>query len=115
MADLASLPAATLKLLDEMSAVLVGGEEPRLVPSLLRHFADDPSWLALIWTTLQSAATSLGAQRSGVALEAHELARRLPHPVSQLDDPALRETAARFVVAMSAMLVAGEGLRAALG
>lgn len=115
MANPTSLPPATQALLDEMSATLVGGEEPRLVPSLLRHFADDAPLLALLWTALRPAASVLESQRVAVAAEARDLAARLPSPVSRLDDPALRATAERFVVAMSAMLVAGEGIRAALG
>lgn len=115
MADPAALPPATLALLDEMSAALVGGEEPRLVPSLLRHFADDTPLLALLWTVLRPAASVLESQRLAVAATARDLAGCLPFAVSRLADPALRETAERFAVAMSAMLVAGEGIRAALG
>ena len=37
MAHLGTLPAATVELLSEMSVALVGGEQPVLVPSLLRH------------------------------------------------------------------------------
>jgi hypothetical protein len=116
MADLTTVPPATLALLDDMSATLVGGEEPRLVPSLLRHFASDAPLLALLWTSLRPAAeSSLGAQRLAAAADARDLAGRLPHRVSKIDDSALRETAEQFVVAMSAMLVAGEGIRTALG
>src|SRR5262249_6382876 len=115
MADLSALPPATLALLDEMSAALVGQEEPRLVPSLLRHFAADPPLLALLWTALQPAAADLEGQGLAVAAEAQTPAGRLPYPVSRLDDPALRVTVSRFAVAMSAMLIAGEGFRAALG
>ena len=114
MADLTALPPATLALLDEMSAALVGGEEPRLVPSLLRHFADDAPLLALLWTTLQPAEAALETRRLAAAAEARDLAGRLPFPVARLEHPALRETAGRFVVAMSAMLAAGEGIRAVL-
>jgi len=116
MADLMTLPPATLALLDEMSATLVGGDEPRLVPSLLRHFAGDAPLLALLWTSLRPVAeTSLGARRLAVAADARDLAGRLPHRVSKIEDPALRLTAERFVVAMSGMLVAGEGIRASVG
>jgi hypothetical protein len=115
MAELATLPATTVELLDEMSAALVGGEQPRLVPSLLRHFADDPALLALFWTALRPAAgAELAAARGAVATEARALAAELPRPVRQLEEGTLCETARRFVVAMSALLVAGEALRVAI-
>lgn len=115
LADMSALPASTLALLDEMSAALVGDDEPRLVPSLLRHFAGDPALLALLWTALRPAAGALTARRAAVAAEARALAGRLPHPVSPVTDPVLRATAAQFAAAMSAMLVTGEAIRAALG
>ena len=115
MAQLTTLPATTVELLDEMSAALVGGEQPRLVPSLLRHFADDPALLALFWTALRPAAgAELAAARGAVATEARALVAKLPWPVRPLEDRTLRKTAGRFVVAMSALLVAGEALRIAI-
>lgn len=115
MAQLTTLPPTTLKLLDEMSAALVGGEQPRLVPSLLRHFADDPPLLALFWTALRPAAEAeLAATRAAVATEARGLAAELPQPVRPLEERTLCETARRFAVAMSALLFAGEALRVAI-
>jgi hypothetical protein len=114
LADLSALPPATLALLEEMSAALVGGEEPRLVPSLLRHFADDAPLLALLWTAVRPWAAALEAQRLAVAAEARRIAGSLPYPVSRVEDPVLRGTARRFAVAMSTMLIAGESFRVAL-
>lgn len=114
MTDLATLPPPTLALLDEMSATLVGDAEPRLVPSLLRHFAGDAPLLAFLWTALKPEAADLEVRRAAVAAEARDLAGRLPFPVFPFAHQALRETTGRFAAAMSAMLVAGEGIRAAL-
>ena len=115
MAQLTTLPEATATLLDEMSATLVGGEHPRLVPSLLRHFADDPSLLALLWMALRPAAgAELAAARDAVATEARAFAAKLPRPVAPLEERNLRETARRFAVAMSTLLVTGEAFRAAI-
>ena len=62
LADLRALPAATRALLDEFSEPLVGGEEPRLVPSLLRHFAHEPALLELLWTAIRQAVGGVGAE-----------------------------------------------------
>jgi len=111
-----ALPAAARRLLREMSAALVGGEPPILVPSLLRHFATDPPLLALLWTALRPAAGSdLGARRDALALSARGLAGALPHPVAPLERSADRGLAGRFAVAMSTLLVTGEAIRLALG
>jgi hypothetical protein len=114
MAQLDTLPTSTLELLSEMTVALVGGEQPVLVPSLLRHFATDPALLALIWTALRPAAAELAARRTAVAARARELASSLPQPVEPLEKRSDRETATRFAVAMSTLLVTGEAVRAAI-
>lgn len=115
IAQLDTLPAATVELLREMSAALVGDEQPVLVPSLLRHFATDPPLLALLWTALRTAAgETLAARSDAVAAKARELAAGFPQSVAPLERQSDREIAARFVVAMSTLLVTGEVVRAAI-
>jgi hypothetical protein len=114
MAPLNTIPATTIDLLSEMSAALVGTEQPTLVPSLLRHFATDPPLLELLWTALRPATVALAACRDAVGAKARELAAGLPHPVTPLERPSDREIAARFVVATSTLLVTGEAVRGAI-
>jgi hypothetical protein len=114
MPQLDTLPAATIELLNEMSAELVGAEQPVLVPSLLRHFATDPPLLALLWTALRPATAALPACRDAVAAKARTLAAGLPQPVAPLETQSDRELAARFVVAMSTLIVTGEAFRTAI-
>jgi hypothetical protein len=114
MAQLDTLPRATVELLSEMSAELVGAEQPVLVPSLLRHFASDPPLLALLWTALRPATAALAACADAVAAKARGLAAGLTQPVAPLESRSDREIAARFVVAMSTLLVTGEAFRAAI-
>ena len=114
MARLDTLPASTLELLGEMSVALVGGKQPVLVPSLLRHFATDPALLALIWTTLHPATAQLAARGDAVAARARVLAAGLPNPVEPFERRSDREIAAQFVVAMSTLLATGEAIRTAI-
>lgn len=117
MADIRRLPPEAAALLEEMSLPLTGAEEPRIVPSLLRHFAHNPCLLALLWTALRPALAGAGVSERADALAHHAnmLTRsRLPYPVPALTDEALRAVTRRFVGAMSHMLVAGEMLRHAL-
>lgn len=116
MADLRSLPPSAAALLDEMSLAVVGAAEPRIVPSLLRHFAHNPCLLALLWTAVRPAvsAGALSARAQAVAVRARALAGELPHPVTPLADEETRAVARRFADAMSTLLVLGEMLRSAL-
>lgn len=112
MADLAALDRPTRELLEELSRPLVGGGPPVLVPSLLRHFAEPPL-LALVREALGPAAGGRSARRAAVSETARGLAAALPHPVAPLAEGAGRDVAARFAGTISALLVAGETLRAA--
>jgi hypothetical protein len=114
MASLESLPPETAALLDEMSARIVGGGEPRIVPSLLRHFADDPRLLELLWTVLEPATADADARAAGLVRRARDLAQGLPCPVAELADEPPRAMVASFPGAMARMLVLGELLSAAL-
>jgi hypothetical protein len=116
MIDLASVPPAAAALLDEMSLALVGDADPRIVPSLLRHFAHDSCLLALLWTAARPAVARGGvsARAGAVARRARALARGLPYPVAPLAEEEVRTITRRFTGAMSIMLVLGEVLRAAL-
>jgi hypothetical protein len=113
LADLREVAPATRALLDEMSEPLAGAEEPRLVPSLLRHFAHDPALLALLWTAISPAAPGVAARAAGLRERAAAEAHELPFPAPELDG-ATRASCERFSHAMAAMLVAGELLRASL-
>ena len=114
MVALERLPASTRALLDETAALLVGTEKPVLVPSLLRHFAHDTRVLAAVRDTLRAQADELGSRGRAVAAQARRLAAGLPAGIEPLDDEDLRHVASRFVVATSALLVAGETISSAL-
>jgi hypothetical protein len=115
MARLDALPGAIGDLLDAMSRALVGDDEPRLVPSLLRHFADDAPLLALFWTVLRPAIEEeLPARREALSVEGRSLAASLPNPVPALEDRGVRDVVGRFAPAIPALLFTGEALRAAL-
>jgi hypothetical protein len=107
-----SLPAAAL--LDEMSLHVVGGDEPRLIPSLLRHFAADPCALALVWTALRPSADEIACRGADLARRARSLVSALPHRVTALHDDGDRAAARRFMDATARMLVVGEALSAAV-
>jgi hypothetical protein len=114
MADLASLPAPVVAVLDEMGGALLGAQEPRIVPSLLRHFARDACLPALLWTALRPAAHEIPARSEIVSESARARAAELPYSITAVDDEAARALARRFAGATSRMLVAGGTLRAAL-
>lgn len=115
MASLEELEPPAAALLGEISLHTVGGDEPRIVPSLLRHFAGNACLLALVWTALRPAAAETARRATAVARRARELAPALPYPVTALDDEEARAVAARFADAMTRMLVLGEMMYAALG
>ena len=114
MASLEHLTPAAAALLDEMSLHALGGDEPRLVPSLLRHFAGNPCLLALVWAVLRLPTAEATHRAERVARRARELARALPYPVAALDDAAERAVVVKFSDAMARMLGLGEMLSAAL-
>jgi hypothetical protein len=114
MADLASLPAPVRTRLDELGVALLGAEEPRIVPSLLRHFAQDLRLLERLGTALRPAVAEIPMRAERVMDSARALAAGLPYPVAAVTDEAARTLARRFSGAMSRMLVAGEILRTAV-
>jgi hypothetical protein len=115
MAPLDALTPRAAALLDGISLSVVGGEEPRLVPSLFRHFAGDERQLTLVWSALEPAVAAAHERAARVADRGRVLAAGLPHPAPALRDEAGREVARRFSEATSRMLVFGELLAAALG
>jgi hypothetical protein len=114
MVALERLPASTRALLDETAALLVGTEQPVLVPSLLRHFAHDARVLAAVRETLRVQAGELASRGRAVAAQARRRAAGLPVGIEPLADEELRQVASRFVAATSSLLVAGETIRSAL-
>ena len=114
MASLEHLTPPAAALLDEMSLHALGGDEPRIVPSLLRHFAGNACLLALLWTVLRPATAEAARRAARIARRARELARALPYPVAALDDDRERASVGKFSDAMACMLVLGEMLSAAL-
>jgi hypothetical protein len=112
MAALEALQPATAALLDEMSRAIVGRSEPRLVPSLLRHFAGDARLLALLWAALRPAVREVGPAAETIEGRARELAVDLPYRVAPVAEA--RGTVREFAGAMARMLVVGELLSAAL-
>jgi hypothetical protein len=114
MASLEYIAPPVAALLDQISLHTMGAEEPRLVPSLLRHFAGEPCVLALVWTALRPATAEVARRGEDVAIRARAVAHALPHPVPALQDEGDRAVAARFSQATARMLVFGEVLSAAL-
>jgi hypothetical protein len=114
--EMATFSAPTRALLDEMSVPFAGGEEPVLIPSLLRALGTSPVLLALLWTALRPAVTSDGFRPTAdrLATRARELARTLPYRVTRVDDPGARRILTRFLPAIPAMLVGGALIEAAL-
>jgi hypothetical protein len=110
MADLDRLPPEATAILLEMSVAITGPEEPTLVPSLPRHFADPPCLLALLWAALRPAlASGAGdAPAHTLAERARALAARLPYGVRPIEDPRARIVLGRFVGAVSKMLFVGD-------
>lgn len=117
MADLATLPASTVALLEQMSAPIAGDERPVLVPSLYRTFAHDEELLTALDVALRPMIESPGFRPAVTALAARgrELARSLPHPVTPLDDPATRTVIERFLRAIPAMILVGALIGEATG
>jgi hypothetical protein len=116
MADLATLPAATVALLEEMSAAVAGAERPLLVPSLFRTFAHDHALLEALWQELRPVleGPEFAGAVAGVAARGRVLAQSLPYPVRPLADPAIRDVITRFLRAIPSMLLTGQLLGTAL-
>ena len=116
-ADLASLPPAKLALLHEMSAPIVGRQEPILIPSLFRCFAHDEQVLRAIALSLGPLVADDGFARAvdAVSQRARDIARQLPFPVERARDGATCEITARFLTALPAMIVTTALLRGILG
>ena len=116
MADLATLAPQTRALLDEMSRPIVAPGEAVLVPSLLRHFSDNPCFLGLLWTAIAPVAASGAIARAADAVitMSTDEARRLPHPVERIDDPETRDILERFRFTIARMIVVSQLMRAAV-
>ena len=116
-ADLASLPHATLELLREMSAPIVGHQQPILVPSLFRYFAHDEHLLRAIALSLRPlvAGDDFPGAVTTVSQHARGVARLLPYPVERAHDGDTRKITARFLTALPSMIVTTALLRVILG
>jgi hypothetical protein len=110
MADLDRLPPEATAILMEMTLAITGPEQPTLVPSLPRHFADPPCLLALLWAALRPALASGAADAPAhtLAERARALACRLPYGVRPIEDRRARLVLGRFIGAVSKMLVVGD-------
>ena len=82
MADLGSLDAPTLALLEEMTGAVAARGETTLIPGLFRHLAQYPGLLALAWTALRPSVEgrALARTANAVARQATGLAVALPPP-----------------------------------
>jgi hypothetical protein len=114
MAPLTGLAPETAALLDEMSLRTVGGDEPRILPSLLRHFAHDHRLLVLLWSVIEPATAESSRRAAVIGSRARELAQGLPRRVTPLEEGPDRTIVAQFTGAIPRMLVLGELLSAAL-
>lgn len=117
VADLASLPPATLALLREMSAPIVGQQQPILIPSLFRCFAHDEKLLRAIARGLGPLVAGKGFPRAvaAVSQDARGIASLLPYAVDRANDAGTREIGASFLTALPAMIVTTTLLRVILG
>ncbi len=116
MADLAVLPRSTIALLEEMSAPIAGAERPIVIPSLFRHFAHDERLLADIWTAIrpQVATPDFANATSAIRVEARAIASSLPYRIARVENENTRRIVERFIATISAMIVAGGLLEAAI-
>jgi hypothetical protein len=116
MAELATLPPETIRLLEAMSRPVTGGGEPVVIPSLFRYFARDQRVLAALWASLRPAledaafAESVEAVRAGAAA----VARRLPFRVRRLEGASERELVEGFLVTIPSMIVVTGLIRSSL-
>lgn len=112
MADLSSLDAPTLALLEEMTGAVAARGETTLIPGLFRHLAQYPGLLALAWTALRPSVEgrALARTANAVARQATGLAVALPHPVEATRDPETRSVLRRFTETIPRMIVVGGAL-----
>jgi hypothetical protein len=115
MASPEDLTQPVEELLDEMSLQVVGDGEPRIVPSLLRHFAGNGCLLALLWTVLRPALPASAPRATGIARSARAAAHSLPHQVEAIECESERAVLVAFSDAIARTLLVGEMLSAALG
>lgn len=115
MADLDALPDEERGLLLRISEMILPSRGPVLVPSLLRHFAR-PGLLRPLWRSLQPAIE--GGFIASAAASLRGQAASVPIPAGIRIDPPVHagiiETAERFVIATSTMVVTGAMLERAL-
>lgn len=106
--EIDALPAADRTLLLKMSQAVLPVEEPILVPSLLRHFAL-PGLHDRLWPALRPAIASGFVAAAAEDLRGQAAAAPIParRSMTPIDDPLLRQTAGRFLIATSTMVVAG--------
>jgi hypothetical protein len=116
MADLGSLDAPTLALLEEMTGAVAARGETALIPGLFRHLAEYPGLLALAWTALRPSVEgrALARAANAVARQATGLAVALPHPVEATRDPETRSVLRRFTETIPRMIVVGAALSGTL-
>ena len=116
MADLGSLDAPTLALLEEMTGAVTARGETTLIPGLFRHLAQYPVLLALAWTALRPSVEgrALARTANAVARQATGLAVALPHPVEATRDPETRSVLRRFTETIPRMIVVGVALSGTL-
>ena len=116
MADLSRLPAPVRDMLEYMSRPLMAGStRSLLVPSLLRHFGEQPAVLGLMWVAiLPMFGPPFGEAVRDTAERARALAIKLPHPVHRSSDTTTRAALTHFSGAVSTMIVAGALLKATL-
>ena len=109
MADLATLSSGTARLLDRMSAAIVGSETPVLIPSLFRCFAQSEQVLELVWRSIAPVVRGPGFATAVDSILEHARASSgaMPFRVAALDDGETREIVARFCNAIPRMIVGG--------
>lgn len=109
MADLAMLSPGTARLLDRISAAIVGGELPILIPSLLRCFAQSEQVLELVWRSIAPAVRSpeFATVVDSILEHARASSGAVPFRVVAVDDLGTLEILARFCNAIPRMIVAG--------
>jgi hypothetical protein len=117
MADLATLPASTLALLDEMSAPVAGSERPIVIPSLFRYFAHDERLLCALWDSIRPTveSTAFPARIAALRSDGRALAAHLPYGVRALPEGEPRAIVERFLRTIPSMIVVGGLLTRALG
>lgn len=116
MVDLQALPDSTLALLEEMSAAIVGTEQPIVIPSLLRCFAHDERLLTILWEAIRECVESpeFANRASAIEAKARTIATELPYRTTRLEHQETRQLVERFVGTISAMIVVGDLLEAVI-